>query len=1000
MSIGDWRLEPGCRRILSVVPDMGGEVEARKHRLTPPAETTEPATSPRYTLKRSRVTERIANGFTTGHLVEILAGPGWGKRTAAQLYVETRGSDVQWVTVDHDEPGHSLWRGLIGSAAVRPRRSHLKTEEFAVAAAAGHGLLVLDRCEFVLEDQDCIAALATYVSSAALDLDILLLTNRHLGPVLSDQVMHGRCDVITERDLSLTAEEAAELVEQLAGSRAVEVQQVLQATGGWIAGASMIARFGPEGDPRASEFLFSYLDTDVVGVLPDAEQHFLVVTSLLESVTVADAVALLGEEGDALWHDVRARSLPLVDPQESSLTYHAPMRAYLHDRLAGLGRDRVNELRRRYGSFLSATGRTSAAVAWFAGYGESEAARTVVESAVIASADRTVEWAQLSRWIEVVGEDVLMASNIVAGAMIRSLHQSRRLDEAVILIRQLESAGRMEAVLAADPNLLSVLLWTLHNLPIDAAPYLSGYEGDDRSEAVRFMLAATSSDEPALLPLPTYSADLSPLIHWGLLWQGRLDEVVSVLEADAADTPDDPNLILGALWSGQTNLAERAMELIPLDRRSRPQALFAQAAMAVAAGEHERAIRMLRSGVEGARRTGALSIFEVMTAFAQLESGSSREVASALAARLSRIETTDRRAVAEWAHFVFDLARLEMDRPEEVLPDISATVQAMEMAKRNLLLSGALLIRAECELRLGDEGSARASLAESLSVPYTSSYWTGRARSYCRALQKIGWLEQPRSVGGGDIAGTQSKNPSVVELRPFANPPQVVVDGHVTEVRRVKVVELIADLALHPEGVDRSTLQLRLFPDVTKARGGNHFRQIVFRLRELTGVTLERPTPSTVAWPENVKLVASDVEFERTLLRIRTSAAHPTSAEELLTAIEAGDGTYLVDSDLEWIEQRRNYLSVLLEEAMLDFLRSIVTVGDIDAIRRWGRRILDLDPYNDEVYLLLMRVERHRGNQAACLGIYRQAAKALSEIGLDPGEELIRLAHADSSGGL
>lgn len=115
--------------------------------------------------------------------------------------------------------------------------------------------------------------------------------------------------------------------------------------------------------------------------------------------------------------------------------------------------------------------------------------------------------------------------------------------------------------------------------------------------------------------------------------------------------------------------------------------------------------------------------------------------------------------------------------------------------------------------------------------------------------------------------------------------------------------------------------------------------------------------------------------------------------EDLLAAIETGAGTYLVDSDLDWVEQRRNYLSVLLEEAMLDFLRSSVEAGDIDAIRRWGRRILDLDPYNDEVYLLLMRAERHRGNQAACLAIYRQATKALSEIGLDPGEELVRLAH-------
>jgi ATP/maltotriose-dependent transcriptional regulator MalT/DNA-binding SARP family transcriptional activator len=970
-------------------------LEARSQRPTQPFESGRSPASSRYTLKRPRVTERIASGFASGHMVEILAGPGWGKRTAAQTYADSRQPEVNWVVIDPDEPAQTLARGLLDSGAASLRLDDLKPGDFTAAAARGRGLLVVEHGESVLGDDRCTSWMAAYVAAAVPELDILVLTSRHLGPVLSEQVMSGRCDVVTERDLSLTADEASELVEQLAGSRAVEVQQVLKATGGWIAGVSMIARFGPEDDPRSSEFLFSYLDTDVVGVLPDSEQHFLVVTSLLESVTVADSIALLGEEGEELWHRVRARSLPLVDPHESSLRYHAPLRAYLQDRLAGFGRDRLTELRRRYGSFLSVTGRTSDAVAWFAGYGEAEAARTVVESAVISSADRTVDWSQLSRWIDLVGEDVLMASNIVAGAMIRSLHQSRRLDEAVILIRQLESAGRMEAVLAADPNLLSVLLWTLHNLPIDAAPYLSRYESDDRSEAIRFMLAATSGSEPALMPLPTYSADLSPLIHWGLLWQGRLDEVVAALEADAADTTDDPNLILGALWSGQPNLAEQALELIPADRRSRPHALFAQAAMAVAAGDHERAIRMLRSGVEGARRTGALSIFEVLTAFAQLESGAAGEVVSALAARLGRIETSDRKAVAEWAHFVFDLARLQMDRPEEVLPDISATAEVMRKAKRNMLLAGALLIKAECELRLGDEGAARVSLAESRSVHYTSTYWTDRARSYCRALRKAGWLDEPQAATASDVAATEGKLPSVVELRPFANPPQIVVDGHVTEVRRVKVVELMADLALHPEGLDRSALQLRLFPDVSKARGGNHFRQIVFRLRELTGVTLDRPTPSTVAWPAEVKLVSSDVEFEQTLLRIRGSGAQPASvADELLSAIEAGVGTYLVDSDLEWVEQRRNYLSVLLEEAMLDFLRSSVEVGDIDAIRQWGRRILDLDPYNEEVYVLLMRAERHRGNHAACLAIYRQAAKALSEIGLDPGEDLVRLVQA------
>src|SRR6185436_116856 len=106
--------------------------------------------------------------------------------------------------------------------------------------------------------------------------------------------------------------------------------------------------------------------------------------------------------------------------------------------------------------------------------------------------------------------------------------------------------------------------------------------------------------------------------------------------------------------------------------------------------------------------------------------------------------------------------------------------------------------------------------------------------------------------------------------------------------------------ANHPGGISRTELQLRLFPDVDRRRGGNHFRQVVFKLRELTGLSPVRPDASMVAWTPGA--VTSDAVLFEQLVE-SAKGLPPAEARPLLKqALDLVTGTFLAGSDLQWVD--------------------------------------------------------------------------------------------------
>ena len=266
---------------------------------------------------------------------------------------------------------------------------------------------------------------------------------------------------------------------------------------------------------------------------------------------------------------------------------------------------------------------------------------------------------------------------------------------------------------------------------------------------------------------------------------------------------------------------------------------------------------------------------------------------------------------------------------------------------------------------------------------HRSAYWDAEALAECPL------------VAATQLAARRPAVASMVEryrvqVNLFGHRPSIVIDGVETPVRRLKLLELAAVLSQNPAGIDREILQQRLFPDVDERRGGNHFRQIVFRLRQLTGLTLDRPDGSRVAWPVG-QVCSDDTRFEALVTRAK-SADRPAARPPERSA-RAGDRPIFPASDLDVIEDRRNYLSVLFENAMMQLIRATADPAETDPaaeedLRRLCERVLEMNPYSTDTYETLMRVELRAGDRAAMLATYRRMLDALREIGLDTPADL------------
>jgi DNA-binding SARP family transcriptional activator len=99
-------------------------------------------------------------------------------------------------------------------------------------------------------------------------------------------------------------------------------------------------------------------------------------------------------------------------------------------------------------------------------------------------------------------------------------------------------------------------------------------------------------------------------------------------------------------------------------------------------------------------------------------------------------------------------------------------------------------------------------------------------------------------------------------------------------------------------------------------------------------------------------------------------------------------GDFLAGDTADWIVEQREWCKSLALRVLDRLSTEALHSGDFDELIRWCRRIIELDPYHESAYQLLMSVHGHFGELGAVRRWYDVCVHRLAdELGVEPSTE-------------
>jgi LuxR family transcriptional regulator, maltose regulon positive regulatory protein len=973
---------------------------------------------PRGTTTRGRLDRLYSELLERHEALAVLAAAGSGKTVQTQLFLTGMDRRFGWLTLDEaDRSGSRLLTYLADAlegmhpGAGRAVRSQLDNgfslPEVAASLAEGlrttPGYIVFDDCERVADASEAADVLTAFLDYLPPKVQAILLSRMEFEVPITRMLTQGRIGRISGAELALDMDEARAVVGAHDGST-VDLDGLMESTRGWVAAVAFNVR-ADLGPLRGPDALARYLSEEVFAALPPDEQSFVLRTSMLDTVSARGAAAMCGGNGHALWRSVCSRHLPATLTPDRELVYHPKFREFLLEQLRVHHSPEIPDLHRRHAQHLAHAGAYEDAVAAALAVDDLDLAVTFAEHAVSELCERA-DWRVLDRWLCAFGESRIASAPGLRGAQIRSYVGQRRLTEASNIIRRLIADGTLQEVARHDPGVMAYVGWTFQWQPRFALDVMRIDKGDYRADAVRYELRVLSGREAVEPPSADDWSDMERIMSWGLLLQGRLDALARMLP-DRQDWPPrsffrTPHPLLGLIWRGEVERARALFDQVPaatVEGAHTDLWFFHEAWLHWAEGDLSAALRAAERAVDHSRKTrfGWEPCFQVVVGYMLIELDRLDDARCVLADSISRSASAGTRAYVEWAQTFQGLAFLRGGRNRDAVRVLRSAVAGMERARRDLLLPMAAAFLSEAEHRAGElSASERAAERAMATAADTGSFFLLRRaltdvpgvlkRQHERRTTDERWrrLSGARSVvvAREPRSPVESTAPHIL-VQTFGPDVDILRDGVPLNVRRLKVLELASSVTLHRAGISRQRLQLELFPDADQRRGGNYFRQVVHKLRQVTGITLERTADGCIAWPADVNVTSTDVEVEQTIASSRGLSGRDR-LDELRRVADLANGSYLPASELDWVEVRRAELLALSTGATTEASMLAAEFGDTDLADELARRAVALDPCAEAAYGVLIDIALRRGHPDDANTIYGQLCAALSELGLSP----------------
>lgn len=982
---------------------------------------------PTAAITRPRLDALYARLLDEHEALAVFATAGSGKTIQAQLFASHENWPLAWLTLDGADRSASRMLSYL-ARALSP---HVPGIEDVVEAAFASGpvpevaaallaeaidvprlLIVFDQCEAVADASSSCSALETFIDYLPHGARALLLSRREMSLSLGRLLLHGRVGRITDADLAVTADEAELFLRNRADH--TDVNACLERTRGWFAAVAFGGPARPGGHDPVRDF-GSYIAAEVFDLLDADERQFLLDTSILDAVSLRGAIALCGPEAPAMWHRVRMRHLPATVSTDGTIFYHPCFRQFLRERLELTDPSRLNRLRQKRVELLLQKAHYEEAAELQLERGDLDGAVTAIEQACATLVDRC-DWDTLLRWADAVGRDRLYRSPALLCAVIPALRSARRIDEAQALIRELHADGQLTDVLAADDRVITHVAWSMLWSPREGLAMLDRYDAQGRATGARYMLEVTSGSEPVDPPRGVRWTDVDRLVSWGLMVQGRLDDLVAMQPTEDQWPPrtpyTTPHPLLGLVWRGEVGRARELFDQVPEAVRRRFHTdlwHYLEAWLLLAEDDPAGSLAAARQAIVYSRRTrfGFEPVFQIVEAEALLHLGRVDDAVAVLEASIESSRASGLRAYQEWGQTLLGHALLLKEAYEQAVPLLTSCVESMSQARRLLLLPAAATFLAEAHRRLGQTKATR----DAADRGHQASVRMGAFFGLKRALQQFPQLAQHLQrradaakwlrVANGPVATVRQREPESADsksvlIQPFGTTPDILVNGRALGVRRLKTLELACFLAARPTGVARGDILIHLFPDSDRSHASNHLRQVVHQLRKTTGLTLQRLPTSEIAWSDAFVVDTVDLRFERAHGKANGLAGQ-ARLRQLCAALELVADPYLASSELEWVSARRFELDVMVEESELEAARLALELGEFDCARGFAERTLARDPYSEPAYRILIEIDMKIGTETSAMATYRRAVAALGEIGLSPAEPTVRLLRRPTS---
>ncbi|WP_240898561.1 BTAD domain-containing putative transcriptional regulator [Kocuria sediminis] len=914
-------------------------------------------------LVRERLLRRI-DPVLSARLGVVVAPHGTGKTTLLAHWAARRQARLVWHRVDPaDAQPERLMAGLARSVAALVRSPEpCSTAELAsLAEADGRPLFI------VLDDVHLIVGTA-----AETELERLLLLcppNVHLvvagrlvpsfnlaRPEFSTVVL------VAGEDLRFRADEAHALLQDVHGLRIdpLRTLDLVRATDGWAAAVHLFHLHAMRCSPverhraacdTAAHYAWDHLRRHVLGDLTAHEAELLGVASMLDLVTPRHCDALLGPSGaaEAVLPKLVQRSLLVVDDTEPGLRMPCVLRRYFTDELRkSMDSTRYAALRGRAVALLEYDGFLANALRLLATDGRwAEARQLLARSGAEAFVPGACAWAELLP-PGLVGTDPWFA-----------LAEARRLYDDGQLARAHAVACR--ALALAD---------------------------DAECTAIATELRSRSSAWGSISegPLPGGGAGAEPPLR-----AATRGSPAVVARSLCADSPEEDLLAAGvaSVLAGDRRTAlpplRRCAELLDKDR---PAALAAQLVLALFETEEIcTAPDTTAAEIEAVQRHAWLAGLSWLARLADgmlaILSGSTagEEIADAVA------RDCERRGDAWGAallHSVALLACVSSGVPErEGYRALAAEFRALGA---DVLASWALS-RAASPLR----ADAVASAAEMLDKPFV-----GARPTLCDTRLD----STDRKSAAGCLRGRASEGSGIPSLAVTCFGGLTVhLDGALVDLTAVRprartVLRLLVLNAGRP--VHREQLASTLWADLDEQRAQHNLQVSISALRHVLDLQGTGDGRRAILRQDDsyVLIVGpgswSDLaEFDRLLQeadRYHRRRAPARAVAALQSAVDLyTDDVFPEEGPAEWVLVTRDRYRLRAARAAGALARTSWSLGQEQQAVGAAARSVEINPWSDESWRLLIALLRDSGEVAEAERTRRRYCDMLASLGIDSG---------------